>query len=126
MRSMSMLQLLGGVAAAGVVAAGTTAFTAQGTTASNAAVIGGKVDVSTFSALTVNSVQATWNPTNGKFTGFKVAFAAIADGSTVNVSIADGGTNDAAVFSCTTASNVATCTTPEFTAGTFTHIYITA
>jgi hypothetical protein len=32
MRSMSMLQLLGGVAAAGVVAAGATAFTASGVT----------------------------------------------------------------------------------------------
>lgn len=52
MRSMSMLQLLGGVAVAGAVAAGTTAFTAGGIDVTGATAIAGGTD-----SITVDGAQ---------------------------------------------------------------------
>ena len=66
MRSMSMLQLLGGVAVAGAVAAGTTAFTA-GSGLDNTAVankvIGGRAAI-TVSGATMTSATFTVDSTN--------------------------------------------------------------
>ena len=62
----NMIQLLGGVAVAGVVAAGSTAFTAAGVTDNTGATIkqGGKVAVTIDAGAKVNSVVLTTDPAN--------------------------------------------------------------
>lgn len=67
MRSMSMLQLVGGVAAAGVVAAGTTAFTAGGITNSVTHLPGaGNAQISVEGA-TLGSAVFTFGATAGTY-----------------------------------------------------------
>jgi hypothetical protein len=78
MRSMSMLQLVGGVAAAGVVAAGTTALTGSGMTFSGTATttqfVGGAI-TQTVTGLDINTVA--YNKRGADPTGTQIESIAI-------------------------------------------------
>jgi hypothetical protein len=106
MRSMSMLQLLGGVAVAGAVAAGSTAFTAAGLTsnAGSTSFIGGQV-TQTINGATLTSVayHFTDAPANTHLDSITLVMAdANSDGKTVAV-VPHGGTwsNVLGAFTCT-------------------------
>ena len=109
----NMLQLLGGVAVAGAVAAGTTAFTNSGVTLPATAFGGTGTVVPT--GITVASVVANWDAAvAGKLTSFTVTSStSVTDGTKVFLSVTDpsGTWAGATGFTCTdTASNVSTCT----------------
>lgn len=123
MRSMSLLQMAGGVAVAGVVAAGTTAFTGSGivpTTDKTKSFIGGTATQVVYGA-TIDKVDYTFTDgTKTVLTGFDITFTdatvntksvtstisvsggSWAGGSTVTCNAV--GTNTSAVSNCTTAS----------------------
>jgi hypothetical protein len=95
MRSMSMLQLVGGVAVAGAVAAGTTALTGTGlATSGNAAspqFIGGTVSQAV-SGATLTDIQYTFldSPAKTQVSTVVLTFAAGANGKTVAVAPSGG------------------------------------
>lgn len=120
MRSMSMLQLLGGVAVAGAVAAGTTAFTANAgliTSGVKAPMLGGTANVSVAgparlvaasfrtsdaSALNhVTGVQLTLDDNNGAAIGSTSTVQVALNGTAVGSAPATG-----VYFSCTAASGM--------------------
>jgi len=135
MRGMNMIQLLGGVAVAGAVAAGTTAFTANGMTKSGGltATIGGTADVvaADLSGYTLSSLAATWDTTTAPaaptVTGMTVTLSTTVGASTpVGLQVHDN--NGYHVFSCTAISSGAastTCTIAGFVPGVIDHIYVT-
>jgi hypothetical protein len=121
----NMLQLLGGVAVAGAVAAGTTAFTASGltTTAVPNIIGGGTKNVTVAGA---NLTAAEFTSVSGypdRFSGIKVTLNGGTPGDLHNtntiVRVAFNGTTSGATttgtfFDCTTpgVANVWTCTIP--------------
>lgn len=116
MRSMSMLQLVGGVAAAGVVAAGTTAFTAAGLTSTATPFLGGVVTQS-INGGTVDGV--TFGFSDGARTIVNQVALHFADtntdGATVTVTTTvSGGTNPTWTCSGTVTSKAITCTTSGY------------
>ena len=103
MRSMSMLQLLGGVAVAGAVAAGTTAFTAGGIDASGVTMVAGGTDTITVEGATLDAAEFITGSTAGTYdhiTGMTVDLSgtggAVLD-STSSVSVAITGSGGDAV-----------------------------
>lgn len=131
MRTMNLLQMLGGVAIAGAVAAGTTAFTAAGLDAtSTTTTIGGMADIAStdIDGITLDSVSAIWEAgSTGKIEGMTVTFAAgdAVDGTPVQV-VVDNGTSHTLTCTGGVTSDVATCLGTAFTPGTIAHIFITA
>jgi hypothetical protein len=133
MRSMSMLQLLGGVAVAGAVAAGTTAFTGSGLTATTntaKSFIGGTV-TQNINGATIDHVDYTFtDATKTVMTGFDVTFTdTTVDTKTPTASLSTTGgtwagattvscnpvaTNTAKVTNCTLASNYTLGTVNSF------------
>lgn len=120
----SMLQLLGGVAVAGAVAAGTTAFTATGVSGSLTVVGGGSASITVAGAtLTAASlIQDVTTPANfGNITGVKVTLSATPALSDTNTKVSaqlTGTGGDAAAtvayFDCGNGtSGVWTCTIPS-------------
>jgi hypothetical protein len=119
MRSMSMLQLLGGVAAAGVVAAGATAFTNSGVTMPGSVFIGGSAAITPVGEQ-ITSIVANWAVSNTQITSFTVTFTGSnADGKTPTLVVTDasgtyangGAQTGAPTFGCTsTTASVSTCT----------------
>ena len=114
MRGMSMLQMVGGVAAAGVVAAGTTAFTAAGLTTSatpflggvvTQAITGGAVDTVTFTFS--DGARTAINGVNLHFATDTTDLAKVTVTTTVS-----GGTNP--TWTCgdvNAGTNISACTT---------------
>jgi hypothetical protein len=127
MRGMNMLQMLGGVAVAGAVAAGTTAFTATGLAAPASVTIGGNADINTFTDLTISNVQIKWDTTVlTKIAGITVTFTGAPDGTNVTVKATDSVLGSE-VFTCgVVTSDIATCTISAFTPTVISHIIITA
>ncbi|MEU4559057.1 hypothetical protein AB0F72_11750 [Actinoplanes sp. NPDC023936] len=81
-----MMQLLGGIAVAGVVAAGSTAFTASGVTnAGNfTKIVGGGTTTMTVEGAILNSAALVYDGTNGnRVTGAKIDIAGT-NGTTLN------------------------------------------
>jgi hypothetical protein len=121
MRSMSMLQLVGGVAVAGAVAAGATAFTATAgiTQTSASQFVGGSVTQAVTGAGNVNSIAYTWAnaPANTQLTTAVVTFAAaVPAGKSVTVTPGGGSyTAPANSMSCTANAgrDVWTCITQD-------------
>jgi hypothetical protein len=123
MRSMSLLQLVGGVAAAGVVAAGTTAFTAGGVTATATAIGGGTAAITVEGAeLTAASFTNGTTPgTYDRISGMSLHLAGtnsatLSDSSKVSIAITgtgeQGGATDGAWIDCGTGTGgVWTCAT---------------
>ena len=117
MRGMNMLQMVGGVAVAGAVAAGTTAFTAAGFTRASgitsATVVGGKLSQTIIGA-TLNGVSFTYDATNpDRVKGLTVTLAG--DGGTLPVgslvTIASTGTKTTGTeFFCLPTTTVPTTT----------------
>jgi hypothetical protein len=136
MRGMSMLQMAGGVAVAGVVAAGATAYTGSGiipTVDKTKSFIGGTATQLVYGA-TIDHVAYTFTDgTKTVLTGFDVTFTdATADTKSVTatITVTAGswagattvscnavGTNTTMVTNCTTASN--------YTLGTVNSIAVT-
>jgi hypothetical protein len=122
MRSMSMLQLLGGVAVAGAVAAGTTAFTAGGLTtnlvnadARDNGWLGGSQNV-TVQGATLNKLNFTADNTNTGVALATLTFATANLPTSTTVTISTGTTLHSATaadgFHCSsinTGTGVATC-----------------
>ena len=133
MRSMSMLQLLGGVAAAGVVAAGATAFTASGITPPGGnTFIGGSTAIVPVGA-SISSVTAAWNAAGTEITTMTVNFtgggSSDANGKTGTMEVTDatGNSNGGApAFNCgAIAGGTMTCTAgAPYTVGSITNIAI--
>lgn len=134
MRGMNMIQLLGGVAVAGAVAAGTTAFTANGMTKTlTSATIGGTADVvaTDLSGYTLTGLAATWDttttPAAPTVTGMTVTLNANVSASTpVGLQVHDG--NGYHVFTCpaiTSGNATSACTITGFVPGVIDHIYVT-
>ena len=127
MRSMSMLQLLGGVAAAGVVAAGTTAFTAGGVDATSLKMVAGGTTAITVEGANVTAATFVNGSTPGTYdrvTGVTITLAGtggatISDSSDVSFAFTGTGETGAAVdgtyFDCGAGSGgvwICTTTTP--------------
>ncbi|MFI5889189.1 hypothetical protein ACIA5D_03610 [Actinoplanes sp. NPDC051513] len=92
MRSMSMLQLLGGVAAAGVIAAGTTALTGSGVVRTGTAAdqfVGGTV-TQTITGATVTGVVYGYYDTNSQNQVNSIAIT-VAGASGKTLTITPGG-----------------------------------
>lgn len=114
----SALQLLGGVAVAGAVAAGSTAFTAAGVI-SNAGTgfVGGKV-AQTVEGATISTIAYTLDATNGtKVHSILLTFADVhTDGKTPTLTFTGGTpvwTTNSTALICTAVENVghtSTCT----------------
>jgi hypothetical protein len=130
----SMLQLLGGVAVAGAVAAGTTAFTNSGVTMPGAVFIGGSASITPVGA-PITSVVATYASSNTQISQFDVTFtggaSSTAVGKTVTLAVTDGTATWGSAstgFTCTTvnASGVSACTPAStYTPGSITNLTIT-
>jgi hypothetical protein len=109
----NMIQLLGGVAVAGVVAAGSTAFTGAGAstalTGVNTPHLGGTI-TQTITGARLTGLTIT-NAVAGQITGFALTFADTPDGKTVALT-ADGTAGAGSpTFTCTDVSSLAsTCT----------------
>lgn len=129
MRGMNMLQMLGGVAAAGVVAAGTTAFTGgAGLTVSAAAQYLGGTATHTVTGATIDTV--TYNYTSGPaFDKVTLHFADTnAEGKAVTATAAGGSYTTGTQLACqavgattarTSICNVQTSGTYGTIAGTY-------
>lgn len=130
MRSMSMIQLLGGVAVAGAVAAGTTAFTNSGVTMPTSQFIGGSAAIVPVGA-SVTGITPTWANSNTEISDFTVAFSgSSADGKTGTLVVTDATGNSgggAPAFNCgAISSSSMTCTAAStYTVGTITNITVT-
>jgi hypothetical protein len=134
MRSMSMLQLLGGVAVAGAVAAGTTAFTGSGltgTTDTAKSFIGGTVTQNVYGATIDHVAYAFTDPAKTQLHTFSVTFTDhTVDGKTPTASLTVvGGTwAGASTVSCgaVNASSVSLCTlASDYTLGAVTSLDLT-
>ncbi|WP_328465023.1 hypothetical protein OHA21_42485 [Actinoplanes sp. NBC_00393] len=131
----NMIQLLGGIAVAGAVAAGSTAFTASGltNTISGPTVVGGKIAVAQdVEGADLTGIVFDTDATNpDRVTGATVTFAGqngatVPDGSTVKVVVSGSAGNSAAGFYCApTTSESTTCTVGQ-SAGTPTGSWYTA
>ncbi|WP_430780472.1 hypothetical protein [Actinoplanes sp. G11-F43] len=114
----NMVQLLGGVAAAGVIAAGSTAFTAAGLTnnvAGTSTFIGGTTSHTiTGATLTAISFTADTAQTPTRVSAFAMTLSGAADGTTVVATTpgaTGGGGTPATAWTCTpVSSNASTCT----------------
>jgi hypothetical protein len=110
----NIMQLVSGVAVAGVVAAGSTAFTAGGLATSATPFVGGLVTQAVTSIGTVDTVTFTFSDAaRTTISGATVHFATDAtDGATVGItSTVTGGSNP--TWTCGTVNagtNVSTCT----------------
>ncbi|HEX5205988.1 MAG TPA: hypothetical protein VFW27_39180 [Actinoplanes sp.] len=93
---MSMLQLLGGVAAAGVVAAGTTALTGTGVsfagtgTGTSAQYVGGQVTQTVSGGASITGINYTTNTAGDQVTQIQVVVAN-ADGAYLTVTPSQSG-----------------------------------
>jgi hypothetical protein len=111
---MSMLQMIGGVAVAGAVAAGTTAFTASGLTSTITGakvVVGGKVAQQTVVGAVLSAATFTVDSANSNYdnvTGVNLTLAG-ASGATLSTSSVVKATITG------TASGTGATTTPAFT-----------
>lgn len=123
MRGMSMLQMVGGVAAAGVVAAGTTAFTANAGITQTAATqyVGGAISQTVTGAGNIDSIGYTWSDgAKTLLTQAVVTFGAALPAS-LNVAVTPGGggyTAPADSMTCSTSDRIAwTCITQTGSTG---------
>jgi hypothetical protein len=121
----SALQLLGGVAVAGVVATGSTAFTATGvTTNAGAAQFVGGVVSQTVSGATLSSVGYGFSDaTNTSVTSVVLTFVEDVSARTVTVKTTTAGPTVSAAISCTESTTTATCSLSSLT--TLTNLEIT-
>jgi hypothetical protein len=138
MRGMNMLQLVGGVAAAGVVAAGATAFTGSGitpTAAVNKSFIGGSV-TQTVNGATIDHVAYSFaDGAKTELNQIAITFTdAAADGSaaTVTLSTTGGAWTGTSGLTCEavghTTTGVVTCSAAAasyFSGGTINSLSIT-
>jgi hypothetical protein len=127
MRSMSLLQMAGGVAVAGVVAAGSTALTGTGLSTSGSwastQFVGGVVSQGITGATLDTVTYGFTDGTKTTINSVAIAFATAADG--VNVAIAFTGGSGTA-FTCTAVSSLASSCTGGTRTGAVTAIQITA
>jgi hypothetical protein len=106
----NLIQLAGGVAVAGVVAAGSTAFTGFGaSTTATAPHLGGTITQAiTGAQLTAMTVT---NTTPGQVTGFVLTFADTPDNKTVALTANGTAGTGTPVFTCTNVATLqSTCT----------------
>jgi hypothetical protein len=106
----SMLQLLGGVAVAGAVAAGTTAFTATGlaTNAGASGFVGGTIS-QTVTGATLSSITYHTDTTPGdSVDSITMVFAATMAGRTVGGTL-HYGASSTQTYTCSISTVTATC-----------------
>ncbi|MFC7275500.1 hypothetical protein ACFQS1_16040 [Paractinoplanes rhizophilus] len=112
---MSMLQLLGGVAAAGVVAAGTTALTGTGVswggngTGQATQYVGGRLTQTVSGGASITAVDYATNTVGDQVTSISVSVTG-ATGGYLTVTPAGGVLSGADLWSCTSAGIQATAT----------------
>jgi hypothetical protein len=117
MRAMSLLQMAGGVAVAGAVAAGTTAFTASGLTeaagVSSGVKAGGATSITVNEFARVNTAVFTQSGTDpDQLTGVTLTLdngttsTALASGDVVKVKYTGTGTATAAWATCSTSNQL--------------------
>ncbi|GAA1581303.1 hypothetical protein [Actinoplanes couchii] len=120
MRSMSMLQIIGGVAAAGVVAAGTSALTATGVsfagtgTGTATQYVGGQVTQTVSGGASITAVNYTTSPGGDQITAIQVSVAN-ANGAYLQVTPGGGSLTTANEWYCTgdVAASVGHATAPK-------------
>lgn len=133
MRGMNLLQMAGGVAVAGVVAAGATAYTGSGitpTTDTTKSFIGGTATQLVYGATIDNVAYTFTDGTKTVLTGFTVTFT---DGTvngktpTATISVTGGSWAGATTVSCGAVSAAASACTlaSDYTLGTVNSVAIT-